>query len=1096
MRPIPAAIAVALAAILVQMLSPIRFGALDPKVQSSVGGDGPDSGSAEKKNDPVLTRMAEAAGIDAGNLLIGELNCRYLAYLVTIPDPEKTRLSLYFDRWIDSIQRAAEHAGYGFDTFWLPWKLAAPAGGAAASGQGEDRSKFPGVLIFRGPDNGGNRPSRLAIFLVGETPSHGVNAAQLAKVTAYYQEGLALQGIVGPSFSGSFDSLNAGLPADTDLRNRLRIVSGTATDPASTERFHSLFPKFETTVRHDGQAMAALKAFLSRHAVRQTTLAILHESGTAYGSQFRSARQPDSSEKCDWRSPAGKLLAASQRVRTLSIQFPREISAIRNAYQEDSAPAAKTPGLPEDLALRLSLKDPQKGSDTVPLLSGAAGAATQESILFQIASTLRGEKADYVVIAATNVLDVLFLGRFLRKTCPDIRLVLLEADALFVRPPDSASFLGSLAVSSYPLFLDNQGWLEPTAEWRHAFASSSTEGVYNAMLSILGDGRLIDYRPPEGRGSTPPIWVAMVGRDRYWPLAYADQEMLQNPACPLGSHGAPLVSITGGSTRILPPAPTNLWLVTFLGLVAACVAFASISRYASRARVRFSSIASFYLPPPGRGSIVDQGRAYYQMLMCLSLLGMMVIMTGPIFWAPNSGPVHLLLCTAGSAAVMGFLGWEVLRIYRGYILTGSRFTKSFTTGVLLFHLGAMGLWMWALLDNDWHEGRFLMLRTFSLNTGVAPAVPLLLACGGFLCWCWVHWQRMISACERKVMLPRTFAPEVYRRAVHIGRHLDRPFQLIDRRALLITSGVFGLFCVTVDTFEYGKLDLLSRQLLGGVAGLLAVNYFMFLRIWWKFRDLLERLELLPIRIAFAALPEELGRTSLWDRAPYRRNYTLLVREVECLNRLMKKCDWYVPGLPEMLAELRTSVDVLTSLEASGLRASPDQQRHARTLSCDIAAVLAQKLDRTYWKRGFTDKDPNVSEPHQIAEEFVALHYTSFIRYVMLGLRNYINSVVAGFVILTLALNAYPFHAAGRIRWVVTVIFLGIGGGLVVSLIQMDRNAILSRLTHTTAGKLDLQFVVKIASIGLLPLITAVGSQFPELARLVVSWVQPAISALK
>jgi hypothetical protein len=44
--------------------------------------------------------------------------------VATIPDPSKTRLGLFADRAISSIQKGAQDAEWEFDSQWLPWKFA------------------------------------------------------------------------------------------------------------------------------------------------------------------------------------------------------------------------------------------------------------------------------------------------------------------------------------------------------------------------------------------------------------------------------------------------------------------------------------------------------------------------------------------------------------------------------------------------------------------------------------------------------------------------------------------------------------------------------------------------------------------------------------------------------------------------------------------------------------------------------------------------------------------------------------------------------------------------------------------------------------
>jgi hypothetical protein len=61
---------------------------------------------------------------------------------------------------------------------------------------------------------------------------------------------------------------------------------------------------------------------------------------------------------------------------------------------------------------------------------------------------------------------------------------------------------------------------------------------------------------------------------------------------------------------------------------------------------------------------------------------------------------------------------------------------------------------------------------------------------------------------------------------------------------------------------------------------------------------------------------------------------------------------------------------------------------------------------------------------------------------------------------------------------------------------MDRDAILSRLTETKANELGKNFFLRMLQFGALPLLTLVTTQFPAIGRIVSSWLQPALQALR
>ena len=105
-----------------------------------------------------------------------------------VPDPERTQLSLTFDRDVESIMRALQDSGHSFSRAWLPWR----ADAAAESSDPEIRKKnreekseretFPGLMLFRQGE------TLLAVFLVGETPTSGVNRLQFSQASGYIRD--------------------------------------------------------------------------------------------------------------------------------------------------------------------------------------------------------------------------------------------------------------------------------------------------------------------------------------------------------------------------------------------------------------------------------------------------------------------------------------------------------------------------------------------------------------------------------------------------------------------------------------------------------------------------------------------------------------------------------------------------------------------------------------------------------------------------------------------------------------------------------------------------------------------------------------------
>jgi hypothetical protein len=175
---------------------------------------------------------------------------------------------------------------------------------------------------------------------------------------------------------------------------------------------------------------------------------------------------------------------------------------------------------------------------------------------------------------------------------------------------------------------------------------------------------------------------------------------------------------------------------------------------------------------------------------------------------------------------------------------------------------------------------------------------------------------------------------------------------------------------------------------------------------------------------------------------------------------------------------------------------------------DVALVSGTVLERLVWKSGFSESvrehDREMSrtaltpgkEFVWVHEELIALRYVGFIRYVLLQMRNFLEFVTTGFVLLVLATAAYPFRGGSALQNANTVLFLILGTGIVIAFMEMDRDPLLSRLSDTKPNELGKQFLTRILVYGALPVITLVASQFPSVSGVLLSWVQPTLQALK
>ncbi len=257
--------------------------------------------------------------------------------IATVPDPINSHLALDSDRRIEAIQWAAQDDNYLNDSFWLPWDFEESTEKDSTKRTEkivlrQIRDQQPGLQIFshrqHQPVEGEGSPNTaLFVFFVAETPTMGVNKNQLSNALHYIQEIASASklksppseiSILGPCFSGSVSSLKTVL--STFPSTKFRIISGSATDHDSLEGLRHGQPNIDLkVVLHDDQV--ALTTFLHTYVhdklyLEMNRVALISESETAYGSSIDS-----------WQDPHGTGYP-------IRIRFPREISALRNAYPD------------------------------------------------------------------------------------------------------------------------------------------------------------------------------------------------------------------------------------------------------------------------------------------------------------------------------------------------------------------------------------------------------------------------------------------------------------------------------------------------------------------------------------------------------------------------------------------------------------------------------------------------------------------------------------------------------------------------------------------------------------------------------------------
>ena len=467
--------------------------------------------------------------------------------IAILPDPAHTHLPVLFDQFAVAIQEGAQDEKYDFDGSWLPWDdegtpYAVLADEKTANLEKEIKEKQPGIILFRKaldcPENAGEQGNckevwdaaakkdenalsssyrqGLVVFVVGEEPTHGIHKDQFRNALAWIaslQRGADIEGkplaILGPTFSGSLPSVTQilseqNITAQLDLgqtRNsqQLAVYSGSVSSSLAAQAFQNTFDShvvFHSFVQNDDEILRRFCNYIRKEqdGFESGLMAIISEDETAYGS---SGVKPRDGEK-DKDDKVGQNACPGKAPR---LYYPRDISALRGAYQSQSiftagtspqsAGAQKT-NLPTDLA------DPSgKVHDSIRSYGGNQTPLTQEAFLMEMVAALRALHTRYILLRSSNTLDQLFLTNFLRRSYPDGRIVIFGSDLMFIRERGATGLSGTMALSTYPLFPLERDWTEhqslPAAD--RVFSADTTEGTYVAFRLLLNDKSLNSGKP-------------------------------------------------------------------------------------------------------------------------------------------------------------------------------------------------------------------------------------------------------------------------------------------------------------------------------------------------------------------------------------------------------------------------------------------------------------------------------------------------------------------------------------------------------------------------------------------------------------------------
>jgi hypothetical protein len=706
------------------------------------------------------------------------------AMIATVPDPLHTRMSIETDRYLDAIQQAAFDSGYELATQWLPWgvKAAAEKTGAVSGNTDAnfDWERLPGLLLFRPhffeprktkDRKAPNPDSLLLVFIVGETPTAGVNGFQFdlarATIQALFTSPPNTLYVAGPNFSGSFPSVTK-LLQDLDASwDRIEIRSGAvANDAYAAEMLDKLKEKsvsFYGFVPPTSSFRAEFKQLVNKLHLVDSQVAEIVETETGFAAVSQSDDSPgngsqgkDSKGKgLQDKDPRGEDSADRNEYRI--IRYPRDIAQLRNIYNDAAfASSAGQMDTASPPPVDFSLKDTQAGEDEFPTFSTSHTPISQNAVLEQIAQRIKQNHIRLVSLSASNVFDTLFLANFLARNCADTRVVLPSADLLFVEDAASGGLSGLMALSRFPL-LPNGTPVSKSGRGGDTitFASSDQTAEFNAVLSLVGTmskdlaGTVTnsrqDYGPPLSKDGSPSAWVLVLSSRGWMPV-----DLFSEPD--KASHGITWWDPAAHSKRPIQDALSALkaggplWLV-LCAVIALTTCFVCYQLWKLKLHPEERVWNPFCLEDPeedpkpsqsqsGAKPVIEKnellGSRYFCMNACFSNLAVAnALLLCPMLAENHLGGFHywvilILLCIA--------FAWSALTsilVVRPWMPLHARSGEGTALNLGLQAIAASTIAVWCFCCFFNHPASSMFnFRTLTLAASVCPLWPLLLSTAG------------------------------------------------------------------------------------------------------------------------------------------------------------------------------------------------------------------------------------------------------------------------------------------------------------------------------------------------------------------------------
>jgi hypothetical protein len=415
---------------------------------------------------------------------------------------------------------------------------------------------------------------------------------------------------------------------------------------------------------------------------------------------------------------------------------------------------------------------------------------------------------------------------------------------------------------------------------------------------------------------------------------------------------------------------------------------------------------------------------------------------------------------------------------------------------------------------------FTYLRASSGPGSLSPLVGILFLAAGFMLVLLFQLQRLrirddwrcrmpVEALAQSRDLPlRSLAQPQERLDRRIRQGLPRsssfwaPFLVLLGPLLVV---FFFRFEAAADSFLWSKTFALLFAFVLLPASL--ASFYRFASLWGALRRIIVRKEWSSLAPAFQSCQAELDWQSLRVWGPSKKqNYSTLIGSVELLRRLClrperprvtEEVSKTLRDQPLPLRQLQyTAEEALDEAIAADAKGQLELERAARIRTLEALDTASQHvqqmLNRLDAAPGAGSAD---SEIRKELLDYVALRAIAYVRYVFAEIRNSLLAFTVGILFLLGGLAAFHFQPIRSVYVVLWSVIGVIAIWTIAIFMQMDRNAVLSRIAGTNPGEVNpikSGLFLRIGAFVLPPVIGLLVTQFPRMGESLSSWLNPLI----